>query len=63
MARPSTDSKKVPITLPQNALVLLDQLVARRLYGETRSEVARHLIVTALAAMVDKGRLVEPHSN
>jgi metal-responsive CopG/Arc/MetJ family transcriptional regulator len=59
MARPKTSSKKVPITLPMNALATLDQLVAGKFYGESRSEIARYLLVKALDA-VDERRLKGP---
>jgi hypothetical protein len=45
------------VTLSQGALALVDELVARKLYGESRAEVARHLVVTSLDALVEKGRL------
>jgi len=63
MARPKTNSKKVPVTLPMGALALLDQLVARKFYGESRSEVARHLIITALDDLIEKDRLKEPSAD
>jgi hypothetical protein len=60
MARPKTDSKKVAVTLPRGALRALDQLVSRKLYGESRSEVACYLIVTAIDALIEKRRLKDP---
>jgi metal-responsive CopG/Arc/MetJ family transcriptional regulator len=60
VARPKTNSKKIGITLPAGALALLDQLVDRKLYGESRSEIARHLIISALDELVEKRRLTEP---
>jgi len=60
MARPKTDAKRVAVTLPSGALAALDQLVARKLYGESRSEVACHLIITALDALIEKKRMKEP---
>lgn len=59
MPRPRTTSERVQVTLPKGALALLDQLVSRGLYGESRSEVARHLIIAAIDDLVGKGRLVE----
>jgi hypothetical protein len=38
---------------------LLDQLVSRSLFGESRSEVARYLIIAAIDELVGKGRLSE----
>ena len=39
---------------------LLAELVKRKLYGESHSEVARYLIISALDDLVQKGRLKEP---
>jgi len=59
MARPKTSSKKVPVTLPMAALATLDRLVVRKFYGESRSEIARFLLIRALDAVEDR-RLKEP---
>ena len=59
VARPKTSSKKVPVTLPMAALATLDRLVVRKFYGESRSEIARYLLIKALDA-VDERRLAEP---
>lgn len=57
MARPPTSSKKVNVTLPSGSLFLLDQLVSKRALGETRAEVARHILIVALDAMVERKRI------
>ena len=57
MPRPKSQTSRIPVTLSQGALALVDELVARKLYGESRAEVARHLVVTSLDALVEKGRL------
>ena len=57
MARPRTSSKKVPVTLPEGAQRLLAMLVERKLYGESQSEVARYLIISALDELVKNKRL------
>ena len=62
VARPKTSSKKVPVTLPMAALTTLDRLVARKFYGESRSEIARYLLIKALDA-VEERRLAEPPSD
>jgi len=62
MARPKTSSKKVPVTLPMAALATLDRLVARKFYGESRSEIARFVLIKALDA-VEERRLKEPSAN
>lgn len=59
MARPKTNSKKVPVTLPSSALATLDSLVGRKFHGESRSEVACHLLITALDDLIEKGRVKE----
>ena len=59
MARPKTSSKKVPVTLPMAALETLDRLVTGKFYGESRSEIARYLLIKALDA-VEERRLAEP---
>ncbi len=58
MARPKTSSKKVSVTLPIGALTSLDQLVAGKFYGESRSEIARYLLIKALD-VVEERRLKE----
>lgn len=60
MARPKSTAAKFSITLPHGADALLEKLAKRRLYGESKSEVARHLLIAALDALVDKKRLDEP---
>jgi metal-responsive CopG/Arc/MetJ family transcriptional regulator len=62
MARPKTSSKKVHVTLPMAALLTLDRLVARKFYGESRSEIARYLLINALDA-VEERRLIEPSAD
>jgi hypothetical protein len=62
MARPKTSSKKVSVTLPMDALTTLDRLVVRKFYGESRSEIARFLLIKALDA-VEERRLKEPSAN
>jgi metal-responsive CopG/Arc/MetJ family transcriptional regulator len=62
MARPKTSSKKVPVTLPMDALATLDKLVVRKFYGESRSEIARFLLIRALDAVEDR-RLKEPSAD
>jgi metal-responsive CopG/Arc/MetJ family transcriptional regulator len=62
MARPKTSSKKVPVTLPMAALATLDRLVVRKFYGESRSEIARFLLIRALDAVEDR-RLKEPSAD
>jgi Arc/MetJ-type ribon-helix-helix transcriptional regulator len=57
---PTRGSKKVYVTLPEGARALLDQLVEKRTFGDSHSEVARHFIVVGLNDLVDKGRLKEP---
>ena len=59
MPRPKAQTTKVSVTLPKGALGLLDKLVMRKLYGESRSEIARHIIVAGLDTLVEKGRLDE----
>ncbi|MBL8564980.1 MAG: hypothetical protein JNM89_04620 [Hyphomicrobiaceae bacterium] len=60
MARPKSTATKFSITLPQGADALLGQLAKRKVYGETKSEVARHLLIAALDALVASKRLDEP---
>jgi hypothetical protein len=62
MARPKTSSKKLSVTLPMDALATLDQLVARKFYGESRSEIARFLLIKALDT-VEERRLKEPSAD
>jgi hypothetical protein len=52
-------SNKIFVTLPKGARALFDQLVDRKFYGAGNSEVARHLIITRLDELVEKGRLIE----
>ena len=59
MGRPKTNSKKVAVTLPGGALASLDRLVVRKFYGESRSEVACHLLLNALDHLIEIGRLEE----
>jgi hypothetical protein len=54
---------KVFVTLPEGAHKLLNQLVDRRVYGSTASEVARHLIIMKLDDFLEKGRLQENGPN
>jgi Arc/MetJ-type ribon-helix-helix transcriptional regulator len=54
MPRPKTSSKKVPVTLPRAALATLDRLVVGKFYGESRSEIARYLLVKALDAVEER---------
>lgn len=60
MSRPKTNSHKFSITLPKGADALLGDLVRRKLFGESHSEVARYLIINALDELIQKGRLKEP---
>lgn len=60
MARPKSTASKFSITLPAGADALLEQLAKRKLYGENKSEVARHLLIAALDALVQNNRLDEP---
>jgi Arc/MetJ-type ribon-helix-helix transcriptional regulator len=60
MSRPKSSAHKFSITLPQGADALLAELVRRKLYGESHSEVARYLIISAMDELVQKGRLKEP---
>jgi hypothetical protein len=53
-------SNKVFVNLPPGARALFDQLVERKFYGDKNGEVAKYLIVSALDALVEKGRLIEP---
>lgn len=57
MARTKTNSKKVNVTLPSGSLFLLDQIVSKKTLGETRAEVARHLLIVTLDAMVERKRI------
>jgi Arc/MetJ-type ribon-helix-helix transcriptional regulator len=59
MPRPKSSAHKFSITLPMGADDLLAELVKRKLYGESHSEVARYLIISALDELVQKGRLKE----
>jgi len=44
------------------ALATLDRLVVRKFYGESRSEIARFLLIRALDAVEDR-RLKEPSAD
>ena len=53
------DTKKIQVTLPDGARALFNQLVARKLYGDGNSDVARYLIMRGLDGLVERGRLVD----
>jgi hypothetical protein len=53
------DSRKIQVTLPDGARALFNQLVARKLFGDGNSDVARYLIMKGLDALVDGGRLID----
>jgi hypothetical protein len=42
----------IPVRLPQEALVLMDQLKSVGLYGSNRGEIARSLILDQLKRLV-----------
>jgi len=58
-APPKPDSRKIQVTLPDGARALFNQLVARKLYGDGNSDVARYLIMKGLDNLVDNGRLTD----
>jgi hypothetical protein len=60
MSESEKSSKKLYVTLPGGARALLDDLVSSKFYGETRTEVARHLIIVGLEALIRRGRLKDP---
>ena len=53
------DSRQIFVTLPAGARALFNQLVARKLYGEENSAVARHLIMIGLDNLVEQRRLID----
>ena len=53
------DSKKIQVTLPAGMRGLFNQLVARKLYGDGNSDVARYLISISLDQLVKDGRLID----
>lgn len=57
MARTRTYAGKVNVPLPSGALLLLDRLVGKKTLGETREEVARHLLIATLDSMVERKRI------
>jgi hypothetical protein len=57
MARTKTNTKRVPVTLPSGSLFLLDQLVGKKTLGETRAQVAAHLLIATLDALVERKRI------
>lgn len=57
MPRPPVTSERVYVTLPPGSLYLLDQLVTKATIGETRAEVAKHLLMISLDALVERGRI------
>lgn len=50
-------TEKIGVTLPIGSLSLLDQLVAKKALGESRAEIAKHLLIAALDAMVERKRI------
>jgi hypothetical protein len=53
------DTRKIQVTLPDGARALFNQLVARKLYGDGNSDVARYLIMKGLDELVDNRRLID----
>jgi hypothetical protein len=56
---PKLDTRKIQVTLPDGARTLFNQLVARKLYGDGNSDVARYLIMKGLDELVNGGRLID----
>jgi hypothetical protein len=56
---PNPDSRQIYVTLPAGMRSLFNQLVARDLYGNENSAVARHLITIGLDQLVRDGRLID----
>jgi hypothetical protein len=56
---PKKNSRQIFVTLPDGARALFNQLVARKLYGEEKSAVARHLIMIGLDRLVEQNRLID----
>lgn len=56
---PNPDSRQIYVTLPAGMRALFNQLVARDLYGNENSAVARHLITIGLEDLVQQGRLID----
>jgi hypothetical protein len=56
---PNPDSRQIYVTLPSGMRALFNQLVARDLYGDENSAVARHLITIGLEDLVRQGRLID----
>jgi hypothetical protein len=55
-----TDSDKntpLQFSLPDGAMALLEELVARKEVGSSRAETIRYLVVTGLQDLVDRGRI------
>ena len=59
MSTSKKTTHRVTVTLPQGAVSLLDQLVDRKLFGESRSEVASYFIINALDKLVESKRINE----
>ena len=55
-----TDSDRntpLQFSLPDGALMLLEELVAMKEVGSSRAETIRYLVVTGLQTFVDRGRI------
>jgi hypothetical protein len=56
---PNPESRQIYVQLPMGMRTLFNQLVARDLYGNENSAVARHLITIGLEDLVKQGRLID----
>jgi hypothetical protein len=54
--------RRIYVTLPAGTRALLDQLIARDLYGTEHGVVAKHLIIASLDRLVEQNRLIDAPS-
>lgn len=52
-------TKRIPVTLPIGSIYVLNQLVGKKMFGETPAEVAKHLLIAILDNMVERNRLTD----
>jgi hypothetical protein len=59
MPTKTDDDKNTPLSfsLPDGAMMLLEELVQLKEVGSSRAETIRHLVVVGLQAFVDRGRI------
>jgi hypothetical protein len=53
------DSRQIHVVLPRAMRALFNQLVARKLYGDDNSAVARQLMIAGLERLVEQRSLVD----